>query len=283
MTLMKTSSSKHYLWITAVAGVTAALGTVSAKAAFVPLPDNAPGFPGSTPLSGSTLGPDSLGGTVIASSEQNWVGTIVNPNTYQGTLRSMVVANTVGGLDFYYQVINTSLGGPDVGNDIWRIAIPGWALTDPTNPVEATFRTDGLAGLTLDGLSSGWTGTTSNKPGATSNVFSADRDPVFDSPDFFGGGAAFDFDPSQFNNLDPDGDLVTTTPQTIDAGERSNWLVLRTNYLFFNVVDSAVLSGFGSGLASTFAPIPEPSTVLFGLAMFGVCAGGRKRKSRTAA
>jgi hypothetical protein len=273
---MKTSS-KHYLWITAMAGVTAALGTATANAAFVNVPDDTAEIPGIALGSGTT----GLTGTVIASQSQAWVGTLPNANTYQGVLRSMVV-DTGAGYDFYYQVINTSLGPISGGNDIFRIAIPGYSLTDPLNPVDATYRTDGLAGLTLDALSTTWLGTDISNNAGGGQVFSADRDPALDTADFFGGGAAFDFDPSQFVNLNPGG--PTTAPDNIDVGERSNWLVLRTNYTSFNVVDSAVQSGGGGvGLASTFAPIPEPSTVLFGLAMFGICAGGRIRKARTTA
>jgi hypothetical protein len=281
-TLMKTSS-KSLLWTTAAVGVTAIFGVAKADAAFLNVPDDTAETPGV--LLSATTG---LAGTVIASQEQAWTGTLVNANTYQGVLRSMVV-DTGTGYDFYYQVINTSVGGADIGNDIFRIAIPGYSLVDPTNPVDATYRTDGLAGLTLDGLSTTWVGTDISNKGVNSAVYSADRDVALDTPDFFGGGAAFDFDPTQLFNLDvdlinfPAGNGTTTAPQNIDSGERSNWLVLRTNYSAFNVVDSAVqTAGGGTGLASTFAPIPEPSTVLFGLAMFGVCAGGRLRKSRGA-
>jgi hypothetical protein len=274
---MKTSSSKQLVWIPALLGATAILGTTSAQAAFQNVPDNTLEAPGILLGAGTT----NLGGTVIASKEQAWTGTIVNANTYQGLLRSMVV-DTGSGFDFYYQVVNTSLGGLNVGNDIFRIAIPGYSLTDPTYPVDATYRTDGLAGLTLDALSTTWVPTQISNNAGGGQVYSADRDPALVTPDFFGGGAAFDFDASQlFNTNVPGG--PTTAPDNIEAGERSNWLVLRTNYSFFNVVDSAVqTSGGGTGLASTFAPIPEPSTVLFGLAMLGFCAGGRLRKSRVA-
>jgi hypothetical protein len=274
---MKTSSSKPQVWIPALLGATAILGTTSAQAAFLNVPDDTAEIPGIL-LGGGTTGTT---GTVIASNEVNWTGTIINANTYQGILRSMVV-DTGAGYDFYYQVINTSVGGPDVGNDIFRIAIPGFSLTDPLNPVDATFLSDGVTTISgLTGVPVGFTTTNLPNKGVNSAVYSADRDPALDTPDFFGGGAAFDFDPDQFVNADPDGDLFTTTPQNIDSGENSSWLVLRTNYSFFNVVDSAVMtSGGGTGLASTFAPIPEPSTVVFGLAMLGFCANGRLRKSR---
>lgn len=277
---MKTSSSKRYLWITAVAGVTAILGTASANAAFVNILDNSPGFPSSNPLGGGTTG---LTGTVIASREEGWTGIgTLSQGVFQGTLRSMVV-DTGAGYDFYYQVLNTSTGGTNVGMDIWRIAIPGYALTDPLNPVDATYRTDGIAGLTLDALSTTWAGTQISNNAGGGQVFSADRDIALDDPAFIGGGAAFDFDASQFLNLNVPGG-PTSTPDNIEAGERSNWLVLRTNYTVFNPVDSAQLGGgLTTALANTFAPIPEPSTVLFGLAMIGACAAGRVRKSRIAA
>ena len=270
---MKTSASKHHLWIPAVAGVTALLGVASANAAFVNVPDDEPEFPGKL----LTTGTSGLTGTVVASLERDWTGTLVNANTYQGKLRSMVV-DTGAGYDFYYQVINTSLGGANIGNDIFRIAIPGYALTDPLNPVDATYLNDGVTTISgLTGVPALFTSTFTPNGGA---VYSADRDPALDTPDFFGGGAAFDFDPSQF--VDAAGAPITA-PGNIESGENSSWLVLRTNYKAFNVVDSAVQTGGGgTGLATTFAPIPEPSTVLFGLAMIGVCAGSRRRKSRSA-
>lgn len=270
---MKTSSSKHYLWITAMAGVTAALGAATSNAAFVNVPDN-------TPESADLSVPISTGltGSVIASQEQSWSQTL-QQGIFQGTLRSMVV-DTGAGYDFYYQVLNTSTGGLNAGMDLFRIAIPGYSLTDPLNPVDATYRTDGIASLTLDALATTWVATGVSNNAGGGQVFSVDRDTALDTPDFFGGGAAFDFDAAQFFNTAVPGG-PTDAPDNIEAGERSNWLVLRTNYAAFNFVQSAQISGGNStGFASTFAPIPEPSTVLFGLAMIGVCAGGRVRKSR---
>lgn len=273
---MKTSKPKQYLCIPAVVGVAAILGTASADAAFVNVPDNTPETPGILLGGGSTV-LDTGAGTVLASQEQSWSSTLIQ-GTFSGTLRSMVV-DSGGGYDFYYQVLNTSTGGTNVGMDIFRLAIPGYSLTDPLNPVDATYRTDGLVGLV--GVPVAFLPDQLSNKGVNGAVYSADRDPALDAPEFFGGGAAFDFDPSQLFNLAVPGG-PTTAPQNIEAGERSNWLVLRTNYSAFNVVDSAILSGGNdTGLASTFAPIPEPSTVLFGLAMFGVCAGGRLRKSRS--
>lgn len=268
---MKTMPSHPSHWITAAVGVAAILVPVSSEAAFANVPDNTGEFPGIA-LTGTT----GLTGTMVASQEQSWSLPLIQ-GTFSGTLRSMVVDN--GGVyDFYYQVVNTSTGGVSNGMDIFRLAVPGFPLTDPLNPVDATYRTDGLAGITgLDALATSWLGTQISNNAGGGQVFSADRDPLLDTPDFFGGGAAFDFDASQFINTNVGG--ATTAPDNIEAGERSNWLVLRTNVSYFNAVQSGVLSSQATGLASTFAPIPEPSTVLFGLAVLGVCGSGRRRKA----
>lgn len=254
-------------------GVASLFVVSAAQAAFVSVAPNTPESPG-LPLGAGTTG---LSGTVLASSANNFAGSI-SGNTLFGTLRSMVV-DTGSGYDFYYQVINTSTTGLNGGDDIFRLAIPGYGQGAFT--VDATYRTDGLAGIT--GAPVAFTSTFTPNKGGAGSVFSADRDPALNTPDFNGGGAAFYFDSSQFFNLNVPGG-PTTAPSNIDAGENSNWLVLRTNYNEYTLtgVVSVLSAGGGTAQAGAFAPIPEPSTVLFGLAMISVCASSRLRKNRAA-
>lgn len=252
-------------------GVVSLIVVSSAQAAFVSVAPNTPESPGVLLGAGTSV----LAGTVLASSANNFVGS-VSGSTLSGTLRSMVV-DTGSGYDFYYQVINTSTSGLNGGDDIFRLAIPGYGQGAFT--VDATYRTDALAGLT--GAPVAFTSTFVPNKGLDGSVYSADRDPALNTAEFNGGGAAFYFDSSQFFNLNVPGG-PTTAPSNIDAGQNSNWLVLRTNYNDYTQtgVVSVLSAGGGTGQAGAFAPIPEPSTMLFGLAMISICANSRRRKNR---
>jgi hypothetical protein len=273
---MKIISSAQSNWPCTVVGVTLLFAVTAAQAAFVSVPAGNPS--GGALLAEGSAAP-TVAGLVLASQEAPFFGTIVNlPSSYSGILRSMVV-DTGAGYDFYYQVINTSLGPIFDNNDIFRLAIPGY--DQGQIGVQATYLNDGVATIAgLGGVPAGFTSTFLPNKGANGAVFSADRDLSLNTARFLGGGAAFDFDPSQFPNMNPPGG-PTTAPQNIETGENSSWLVLRTDAVTYNTVFGAVVSsGGGTGLATAFAPIPEPSTVLFGVAMFAVCAGGRVRKAR---
>ncbi len=261
-------------------GVASLLVVSSAQAAFVSVAPNTPESPG-LPLGAGTSG---LTGTVLDSMSNNFAGSI-SGNTLFGTLRSMVV-DTGSGYDFYYQVINTSSTAAGFGDDIFRLAIPGYGQGAFT--VDATWLNDGVATISaLVGVPVAFTSTLTPNKGGAGSVFSADRDPAMNSATFNGGGAAFYFDSAQFFNTDnfpspPNGG--TNTPANIDSGQNSNWLVLRTNYNDYTLsgVVSVLSAGGGTGEVGAFAPIPEPSTVLFGLAMISVCASSRLRKNRAA-
>ena len=273
---MKTSQLITAKILSTAFGVASLLVVSSAQAAFVSVAPNTPESPGVL-LGAGTSG---LTGTVVDSMSNNFVGS-VSGNSVTGTLRSMVV-NTGSGYDFYYQVINTSSTGLNAGDDIFRLAIPGYAQGAFT--VDATWLNDGVTTISgLTGVPVAFTSTLTPNKGAAGSVYSADRDPALNSAEFNGGGAAFYFDSTQFFNLNVPGG-PTTAPSNIDAGENSSWLVLRTNYNDYTQtgVVSVLSSGGGTGQVGAFAPIPEPSTVLFGLAMISVCANSRLRKNRAA-
>jgi hypothetical protein len=217
-----------------------------------------------------------LGGTSFAadSSLAGWVvgdrtvGFNEPSNLFQGTLRTVVVQNFGGTLDFYFQLANTSnlapvSTGPNLGADIFRFSLSGFTGygTGAGDALEIAYRTDGLAGA----LGIGPVNVGTNAP------YSADRDPALAGL----GGVGIDFDPSQF--LGGAGNL--------DSGDLSQFLLIRTSARFFQSVHSEIVSGFGTALTSGFAPVavPEPATALAGLALGSFVAlrdlgRGRRRK-----
>jgi hypothetical protein len=178
------------------------------------------------------------------------------PFTISGTLRSLVVDNGAG-LEYYYQVTNTSPGPVGAGHDIFRLAIEGFTEGS------VTYRTDGLAGIV--GAGAYVTG--------TKGFFSADQDPSIP------GELAFDFDSTQTFNLDPGG--TSTAPDNLEPGESSYFLVIRPFAVACDLGESGVaafasdgpsfptvkvtISGGDTALATAFGPVPEPATgLLFG-------------------
>ena len=215
---------------------------------------------------GTSFGADaSLAGTVVG----NMTTSFIEPSSlFQGTLRSVVVQNSAGLLDFYFQLSNTSdlapvSTGPGLGSDIFRLTLSGFSGygTGAGDGLEMNYRTDGLAGIA--GAGAFVVGT---KP-----AFSADRDPALAAL----GGVGFDFDPSQFLG----------GPGNVDSGQTSEFLLIRTNARAFQNVTSEVVSGFGTAFTSGFAPaaVPEPATALAGLVLgsfvaFSDLGRGRRRQ-----
>lgn len=245
-------------------GAIALLAISTASAALV-----APGTPESpgVVLNGTSfVGDSSLAGWVVG---DRTVSFNEPSNLFQGTLRTVVVQNFGGTLDFYFQLANTSnlppvSTGPGLGSDIFRFSLSefdgfGTGLGDA---LEISYRTDGLAGVL--GLGNPFTV-------GTKAPFSADRDPALASL----GGVGVDFDPTQF--LGGAGN--------VDSGEVSQFLLIRTNARFFQAVHSEIVSGFGTAITSGYAPVavPEPATMLAGLALGSFVAWrdlgrGRRRK-----
>src|SRR5207302_7747031 len=135
-------------WVAAVAGILSLTVTAATQAAFVPVPNPTPEIPGAA----LTFGTAGVPGTVVAfrAAPFSALGLGFNGFPTTGTLRSMVVDNGLGGLDFYYQVLNTSGGGLNEGNDIFRIVGKGFdGFT-----TSATYRSEAapLATLTNTGI-----------------------------------------------------------------------------------------------------------------------------------
>ena len=70
-------------------------------------------------------------------------------------------------------------------------------------------------------------------------------------------------------------------PNDLNAAENGKFFVVRTNSTTWAKIGSTISGGFTGLDVSTFAPIPEPSSVLFGLAMFGVTVVGRSRRAKS--
>ena len=83
----------------------------------------------------------------------------------------------------------------------------------------------------------------------------------------------------------PPGDpSYAPSPANIEGGQVSEWLVVRTTSA---VPSIAALGGYSveidTGAGAAFAvPIPEPTTVAFGLALTGVCLNSLRRKYKKA-
>lgn len=246
-----------------MAGVVAMVVASSASAALVaPNTTESPGVV----LTGTSFASDtSLAGWVVG---DRTVSLNEPSNLFQGTLRTIVVQNFGGTLDFYFQLANTSDQapvniGPGQGSDIFRMSLSNFTGfgTGPGDGLEINYRTDGLTGA----LGIGPVNVGTNAP------YSADRDPALAAL----GGVGIDFDPSQF--LGGAGN--------VDSGEVSQFIMIRTNAKFFQSVNNEIISGFGTAFASGYAPVavPEPATLLAGLVLGSFVAyrdlgRGRRRK-----
>ncbi len=236
----------------AMAGAFSFIATVAAHAAFQPLPQN--GIEGSVTLTNmsGTFGT----GLVVGSLDSPYSETI--NNEFSGILRTRVVSRTgvLGGpLDFYYELVNLSPGKPPIGSggdsDIFR------------------FSTDGGYGGLSNIFVSGETGLVAGVPAGGKFALTADRG-------FGSDGVGFEFQPT------PPPTPFIGDPRNLDVGQTSQWLVVRTNETQFTSV-LGVIDGFGTGIAGTFAPIPEPTTIGFGLGILGVCASGWLKARRKVA
>lgn len=204
------------------------------------------------------------GGAAVLAGTTNFGGTVVGDKTvafaepssfFTGTLRSVVVQNGAGLLDFYFQIANTS--APALDDDIFRLALTNFNGfgTGAGDSLQVDFVTNGLTGIAGAGAFSIGT-----KP-----AYSGDR-----LPDVPSDQVGFDFDPSGFLG----------GPGNVDAGETSQFVVIRTNARLFQNVAEEIVSGNGTAFASGFAPVavPEPGTALAGLIAFGACAATRRRR-----
>ena len=222
------------------------LAVTTGEAAFTGLPSPTPEAPGVAVGVKQPTG----GGTVLAIMDSDFVDNALPAPFASGTLRTLVVDRSGGLLDFYYQLINRVDGNGDIFDEFFRMKTTGGF---PTLTVLSVGQTDSLAGL-IAGVGSGFdpanyvTGF-SLKPAAT-----ADRDVATI------GSVGFDFSTTK--------PAFIGDPGNIGDLERSMFLVVRTDSSGFGLVPM-VISGAATSFATSFASLPEPSSVLAGLAIIG--------------
>lgn len=221
----------------------------SAQAAFVTLPFPSP--EGAVSLGGLTSIP---AGTLLASRSSAY--TDVFGST--GILNSYVVqTGGVGSpLDFYYQVVNTTPAPDPFGpgdEQISRISIQGGFPTTTVNATNSVAQTN-VSPLTF-------LANASLQPAAT-----ADRG----EPLITNGNLGFNF-PAGINNFQ-------TNPANIASGESSTFLVVRSTSTTFASQTARVELNGGTQELASFAAVPEPGSILFGLGMFGVAMTSRVRR-----
>lgn len=254
---MKMTLNPITRWATPLAGILSILAVTVSDAALV--------GPGGGPV--ALAGTTNFGGTVVGSKT---VGFIEPSALFQGTLRTTVVQNGSGLLDFYFQLANTSQLAPvntpaGGGADIFRLALQDFNGfgTGAGDSLVMDFVTNGLTGISGAGAFSI----------GTEDPVTADRLP--DNPS---NQASFEFSPFLGN------------ANNVDSGETSLFMVIRTNARFFQNVNDEVVSSFGTAFVSGFAPaaIPEPATLLAGLVLGSFVAyrdlgRGRRRKPEATA
>ena len=250
----------------ALVGAFSLIALSTTQAAFVGLPFNTAETPG------VALGAPMLGaaGKVIAFKTVAFTDNALPTPFASGILNSFVVDRGGGLLDFYYQVVNTSTGPDPFGDaDMYRfktlggfdpaqIPAVGPLMVGQTNTLTGldTSMFPAVAGLTQGaGLQAAATADQLNSPTATN------------------GSVGFDFPtqpPLPF----------TGNANDVNFGESSSFLIVRTNSTVYSMIQSAISGSATAFPVATFAAIPEPSSVLFGLAMFGVTLGSRIKARR---
>ena len=246
--------------ISTLAGSILLAGAASSLAAFNGLPSPTNETPGVL-LDPNTVG---LTGTVLAVHDSPFVDSALPTPFASGVLRSFVVDRdpTAGvALDYYYQLVNTSPVGivPDPDQDFFRLKTTGGFDPSLLVSVAQTTSLSGLVAGVGSGFNAGAYTVAALKPATT-----ADRDVGTV------GSVGFDFPvqpPVPF----------TDDPRNIAAGQTSSFLVVRTNSSSYGLVETRI-SGASTSFTTAFAAVPEPSSALFGLALFGT-ALSRRRKS----
>ncbi len=235
---------------------------VNLQAAFENLPSPTFETPGVVLDPAATTG---FGGTVLAVSDSAFVDNAV-PNAFAtGTLRSFVVDRGSGLLDFYYQLANTTARNPLVDpadQEFYRLKTSGGF--DPSLVVSVA-QTTGLSGL-IAGAGSGFSAASYTVGATLKSAATADRD--------VGtlGSVGFDFP------IQPPLPFIGD-PNNVAAGQSSSFLVVRTNSKVYGLASTAV-SGAATSFPVAFAAVPEPSSVLFGLAILATGLGRRVSTSR---
>lgn len=234
----------------------------ASQAAFVALPSPTLETPGALLGGLTTIGV----GKVIDFRSVAFVDNALPTPFASGILNSFVVDRGAGKLDFYYQVVNTSTGPDPFGDaDFFRFkTLAGFDAVQ--NPQLASgisiAQTNSLAGLdtTMFPAVAGLT------QGAGLQIAqTGDRD------EGTVGSVGFDFPtqpPIPF----------TGNPGDVNFGESSSFLVVRTDSTTYGQIVSAISGSATAFPVGTFAAVPEPSSVLFGLGMFGVALTNRAKR-----
>lgn len=247
-----------------LAGAFSLIAVSVSSAALTPVAYGTPD-PGPAPV---VLGAPDNTGTYVTSVDSVFSTTDGSGNVLSETLRTIVVSRTSGpaGLDFYYQLINNSsplaLG---IDSDIFRLAIEGGF-------VGSTITVGNISSLTgITGLPGGYV--------AGANISNAADFGGVAQGQVLEGTVGFDFSTTP---LPPFG----TNPLDLEAGESTPFLVVHTDSTTFAAASASAYGGFSSlnsPALSTFAAVPEPGSILFGLAMFGVTLNSRVRSRTTKA
>ncbi len=245
---------------------TQALAFVGALSLFAAASSSAALVADGTPFPGVPItGVNNFGGVALSDTLTNFAESGVPGPAYTGTLRTVVVQNGGGTLDFYYQLGNIqsfAVGVPPVNAaDIFAFSIDNFDLA-LSNPATLDFSLNGLTGIA---------GANPFVIGNETPAF-ANRDPGIG----LGTGVGFAF------SIGLPGD-----PGNLNAGETSFFMVVRTNATAFqgtsaNVAGNggAVVATFGPALAGPGTAIPEPGSALVGLAVMGLCTSGLFRRNR---
>ena len=247
----------------ALAGSLSLLSTASSQAAFANLPSPTNETPG-VALDPNTLG---LTGTVLAILDSPFVDNAVPTPFATGTLRTLVVdrdPTAAVALDFYYQLINstTGVGAFPEDSEFYRLKTTGGF--DPSLII-GVGQTNVLTGLTA-GPGSGFVAGTYTAGATLKPAATGDRDVGSV------GSVGFDFP------VQPPLPFVGSA-LNIAPGQTSSFLVVRTNSTVFGQVEARI-SGGATSFARTFAAVPEPSSVLFGLALLGTAFSRASRQRR---
>lgn len=230
----------------ALVGAFSLFSAVSSHAAFQPLgfptPEGTAGTLSALPIAPvGTLAP----GGFLSTSYSDSFG-------FSGTLNTYVIQTSPGGpLDFYYQLVNTT-PGPDgiVGDEqISRLSVQGGFL-GAVMVAQTNLNPTTLAALA----------------GTVKIANSADRG----EPLVTNGNLGFTF---------PVGAATyTSNLGNVASGQQSNFLVVRTTSTTFTGATARIGVNGGNQDVGTFAPVPEPSSILFGLGMFGVALTSRAKR-----
>ncbi len=202
-------------------------------------------------------------GKVVAFKTVSFVDNALPTPFASGILNSFVVDRGSGLLDFYYQLVNTSVG-PDPFGDSDMFRFKTLAGFDPAqNPQLASGLMIGQTN-TLTGLN------TSMFPAVAGLTQGAGLQAAATGDHSVGtiGSVGFDF-PIQ-PPLPFTGDV-----NNVNFGESSSFIIVRTNSTVFGMVPSAISGSATAFPVGTFAAIPEPGSILFGIAVLGTCLGRR--------